>query len=248
MGLVHPGIPKELALQLQRQYGIETFVETGTYYGGTAVWASSHFKDVFTIEFAKPIYDQVVKTHGSLSNVHFIFGNSREELPKITAALDKPTLFWLDGHWSVGETYGENDECPILDEIGAILQSPFAHFILIDDARLFLAPPPEPLHIEQWPTIKTIVDHFSSTAHRYEVFVYEDAIIAVPQSAAQFTAEYLQDKTSEAWGTYLSPTRRGYGLVREGGHLMYRGMLTKIRRLIPNPIVRGIKSVLKPTS
>jgi len=67
-------------------------------------------------------------------------------------------LFWLDAHWSGGDTYGENDECPLMDELKIIFQYRKNYVILIDDARLFMAPPPKPHKIENWPSIKEIVN------------------------------------------------------------------------------------------
>ncbi|MDR1514735.1 MAG: hypothetical protein LBS45_03495 [Synergistaceae bacterium] len=54
---------------------------------------------------------------------------------------NSPMLFWLDAHWSGGDTAGENIQCPLLEELKIILDSNSSHFILIDDARLILASP-----------------------------------------------------------------------------------------------------------
>jgi hypothetical protein len=72
-----------------------------------------------------------------------IYGDSREELGPIIEREDN-ILFWLDAHWSGGETYGESDQCPLIKELEVIFRySKEKNFaILIDDVRLFLAPPP----------------------------------------------------------------------------------------------------------
>ena len=40
MGIVRMGLPTELASQLSIQFDVKNFVETGTYYGNTAIWVS----------------------------------------------------------------------------------------------------------------------------------------------------------------------------------------------------------------
>ncbi len=66
-------------------------------------------------------------------------------------------LFGLYAHWSGGETYGEDDECPLLDELEIIFGYDKNYAILIDDARLFLAPPPHPHNIQAWPSLTDIL-------------------------------------------------------------------------------------------
>jgi hypothetical protein len=71
-------------------------------------------------------------------------------------------MFWLNGHWSGGQTYGENDECPLIEEIGEINMSTDTHFLFIDAARLFTSPPPLPHHIERWPSIDKVIEAVKS--------------------------------------------------------------------------------------
>lgn len=52
--------------------------------------------------------------------------------------ISKPTLFWLDGHYSSGITASAETHTPISAELQAILiHSVKEHVILIDDARCF---------------------------------------------------------------------------------------------------------------
>ncbi|TLY34310.1 MAG: hypothetical protein E6K62_06060, partial [Nitrospirae bacterium] len=136
-------------LQLKGKYALEDFIETGTYQGGTAVWAAAHFDRVTTIEFSRSLYEETKAQHDGASNLSFLFGDSREALRAIVPTLRQPAIFWLDSHWSGGQTYGQNDECPLLEEIEAITSSVHTHFLFIDDARLFAAPPPRPHRIDQ---------------------------------------------------------------------------------------------------
>src|SRR5437762_3175162 len=111
MGVVNPGPPADLVLKLAERHQIKNFVETGTYYGKTAVWAAAHFEHVVTIEASKEIYDTSRTNYGEIGNLDFRFGDSRAVLKEIVPQLDRPALFWLDGHWSGAETFGKDDEC-----------------------------------------------------------------------------------------------------------------------------------------
>jgi len=146
MGIIRMGVPKDLVVFLKGNYNINNFVETGTYLGDTALWASENFENAFTIEKSEIMFGKATNKHKN-SKVNFIFGDTREKLQEVISKLKGGTIFWLDAHWSGSDTYGQNDECPIVDEIKIInSHSNSDFFIMIDDARLFLTPPPEPHH------------------------------------------------------------------------------------------------------
>jgi FkbM family methyltransferase len=195
MGL---GDCKQLMLVLKNEYNLPTFVETGTWKGDTSVWASQHFQKVFTVEFAKHIYESTSSIYSHVKNIEFLWGHTKEQLKLVVSQLKDPALFWLDAHWMGGGTAGENDECPLLEELEIINNAECEHFILIDDARLFLSPPPSPHRIEQWPSLHEIIATLSAKTSRYTV-IFEDAIVSVPKRAQSVLAQFCQDANTQAW-------------------------------------------------
>src|SRR4029450_3792873 len=144
MGIITPGIPVEITLELARINGSHVFVETGTYQGETTKWASQHFKDVYTIERAEALFREFGAPLSQLKGVRTSLGDSRHVLPLVLEEVGQNScVVWLDGHWSGGHTAGSGDECPLLDELSALAKRK-SDIILIDDARLFLSAPPEP--------------------------------------------------------------------------------------------------------
>src|SRR2546423_1478492 len=103
MGSVHSGVPHEIILFLKEQFGLQSFVETGTLKGNSAAWASRHFKRVVTIEASEELYRAARARYAHITNVDFIWGNSAEQLPALIPGLENP-LFWLDAHWSGSNT------------------------------------------------------------------------------------------------------------------------------------------------
>jgi predicted SAM-dependent methyltransferase len=204
MGIVRSGPPVELILTLARQYNIDTFIETGTYHGETAVWAASHFNNVFTIEYSQAIYEDTLRRLGNNQNIQFFYGDSRIILRQIISALQKPAVFWLDSHWSGGSTYGIGDECPLLEEISIINHSRLFHFLFIDDARLFLSPPPQPHRIDQWPSIDQVITSVTSIGRKYYITVLDDVINVVPDFAKNIVATYCQHISTQAWQCYFN--------------------------------------------
>jgi hypothetical protein len=234
MGTTRMGPPHKLILDLKDQFGVKQFIETGTFLGNTAVWAAAHFERVQTIEFSREIYEQTCAQHSNIPNINFHFGDSRAVLPTIMSGLTEPALFWLDGHWSGGLTYGETDECPLIDELEVINTSPHAHFLLIDDARLFLSPPQEPHRPEQWPTIAQVIHTLEAGPHRPYMVVIEDVIVAVPEAARETVIRYCVDVNTRAWqergaANSVPLTTRGVAEIKHGMELLYAGVSRRLR-------------------
>jgi hypothetical protein len=184
------------------QFGARTFVEGGTFAGATARWASEHFDKVITIEADESLYSAARKRLADRPNINCIFGDTLTALPGVLAGLNGPAVFWLDSHWSGPGTYGEGNECPVLDEVRLINATGSEHFLFIDDARFLLAPPLKPAKIDQWPTIDEVTSSLTAVTPKPYVVVFADAIIAVPPGARAGVAAYCQDTaTAQAYRT-----------------------------------------------
>jgi hypothetical protein len=185
------GIPKDLIIFLKSKFLIYHFIETGTYKAQSAIWASTIFKKIHTIENSEKIFNENQSFTDKYPNISFHFGNSKTILSQILENLKADAIFWLDAHWSGMNTYGQDDECPVLEEINLIIKSNPNHIILIDDARLFLMPPPLPHHAKQWPSINEIV--LTLNRSDYYIVVYDDVIVAIPASIKEKVSDYFQN-------------------------------------------------------
>jgi hypothetical protein len=193
MGNIVFGVLREMVLSLAAQAKIQNFVETGTYQANTALWAAGQFRHAYTIEAAKVLYDAAVTKFGSVPNLHFSFGDSRQCLKTIQESLDGPALYWLDAHWSGGPTFGQNNECPLLSEIEQVNLGSSDSIILIDDARLFLSPPPRPHDPDQWPDLLTVLSALAVPRPRRYIIVHQDVIVAVPPKLRRFLIDWVRD-------------------------------------------------------
>lgn len=196
MGIVRMGPPTEV-LDKIRELGVKIFIETGTYKAQTSVWASKIFDMVYTIEASKKLFNEALKEYGNIENIRFTCGVSKKCLKTIIDEINAQAVFWLDAHWSGGETFGKDDECPLLDELGLITKNGIKHYILIDDARLFMCPPPLPHKVDSWPDIFSIVTHLTKAG--YKIFIHEDVIIAVPNKNGRDFAEFFQKIATQSW-------------------------------------------------
>ncbi|MEM8732804.1 MAG: hypothetical protein AAGG44_01185 [Planctomycetota bacterium] len=204
MGLNTSGIPREIVARLAGVSGAKTFVETGTFQGATTRWAAGVFAEVHTIELARGLFDEYSPELARIEGVHPHFGDSATKLPEIVSSLgDEPSLFWLDGHWSGGETAGEQAECPIIPELECLTQRP-RDLILIDDARFFLCAPPRPHKPSHWPTIAEIVR--TCPGDRF-VQVIDDVIFIVPDNieVRSCLVEYAQERAAFAHSVVRKP-------------------------------------------
>src|SRR5882724_7917824 len=144
MGNIRMGPPDTLIAALQARLGFGDFVETGTYRGNTAAWAAGQFTRVTTIELSPAFHAAAQERFRGQPGVRLLRGESSAVLREIVPTLTGPALFWLDAHWSGLDTVGREAECPLLAEIAVINAASPVHTVLVDDARLFSAPPPRP--------------------------------------------------------------------------------------------------------
>lgn len=187
------GPPTGLILALQHGLQIEDFVETGTYRGDTAAWAAGHFPRVVTIELSADYFAAARARFQAQPKVTVLQGDSGAALREIVPGRDRQALFWLDAHWSGLDTAGRERECPLLEELAIINQAETTHSVLVDDARLFSAPPPRPHRAEQWPALGDVVDAMRGGGRRH-VVLFEDVFIAVPLSARDLLTNWIQDE------------------------------------------------------
>jgi hypothetical protein len=209
MGMIQQGAPFEIIKDLAKLSGITAFVETGTYHGNTTRWAAQHFDSVFTMEQAEGLYQQHHQELRALGNVEPLYGDSKILLPQVIAKLGgRPALFWLDGHWSGGETAGENDQCPLLSELET-LKDRRGDILLIDDASLFLSVPPVPHDPAQWPTLPEIVRLLMKPSGQPYVQIIDDVIFSVPaeEKLKNRLIDYARVR-SKAFGKLLTRGRR----------------------------------------
>ena len=68
-------------------------------------------------------------------------------------------------------------ECPLLDEIRATSPGHARDCYLIDDARLFMNPPPPPHDPAQWPTFDEILALFAQLRPRHSTEIVSDVIV-----------------------------------------------------------------------
>ncbi len=124
--------------ELQEPFqNFNTFVETGTYEGGTVFEVANLFKTIHTIEVKEDLYNKT-KSLNKFDNIIFHLGDSTDKLKEIIPTIADKCIFFLDGHYSSGITGKGTKDCPLNEEIDSI-NNLYKNegIIIIDDFRLF---------------------------------------------------------------------------------------------------------------
>lgn len=135
-----PTILKELQLgSYLLASGYKRFVETGTLEGWTSHAMNKLGSRVDTIELSEFYYNRAKDIFSGNEEIICHFGDSKDVLPKILETLEEPALFWLDGHYSGGETaLAEYGSTPIAYELEALATHKIKnHIVIVDDIRGF---------------------------------------------------------------------------------------------------------------
>jgi hypothetical protein len=173
-----PPSPSLLKQKIVQEYGLkskaEVLVETGTYMGAMVKACKSSFSSIYSIELQTDFYERARRRFSSESHVKLLHGNSAHVLPSVLRELDRPTLFWLDAHYSGDLTAKADRETPIMQELLLILNHTIkGHVILIDDARLFNG-------THDYPTHEAVSDLAASRG--YSIFEADDVLRLTPSA------------------------------------------------------------------
>lgn len=131
-----PYLEKEYAEKLKKDYNLEVFIETGTYKGATIFNMEDIFDELHTIEFGKELYENLVSNYKG-SKINFYNGDSSEKIVEILEKIKKKPLFFLDAHYSAGDTSGSFEDVPLLGELLEIVLWNKPCVIIVDDVRIF---------------------------------------------------------------------------------------------------------------
>lgn len=138
-GIAPPPVKRMVLSAYRKRYGLAQFIETGTHLGDTLAYiAQQKTVHATSIELDETYYRSAKQRFVRYPNVTVLQGDSGKLLPDLVRQLQSPALFWLDGHYSGGDTAKGELDTPVSAELEAILDSPVkGHVVLIDDARCF---------------------------------------------------------------------------------------------------------------
>ena len=137
-----PQIVKQSVLLRYATYS--PWIETGTYIGDTTEFLAVNYPQVISVEPSDTYFRKASERFKAHKNVTLINSTSEEILPKLVEEwLHQPPArlnFWLDGHWSAGDTFKGVQDTPVLFEllnIEKLIQIGVNVNIFIDDLRCF---------------------------------------------------------------------------------------------------------------
>lgn len=169
-------VKQQLIRRYATRYRCSALVETGTYKGDMLLAMLYDFRRLYSIELHPKLHDRARQLFLSRPQVRLYQGDSGEKIADVLNELNEPAVFWLDGHFSAGQTAKAELNTPIIAELDQVLQHRIrSHVVLIDDARLFNG-------TEDYPTLEAVAMQVAR-AGQYDMRI-EDDVIAIVRKAA----------------------------------------------------------------
>ena len=150
-------VPQFIKMNVLEMYSVKNakWIESGTFRGDTTHYLSKRFPHIYSIEPQVEFYKAALNRFKN-QNVTLFNDVSENVLPKLLPTLRGNLNFWLDGHYSEGESFKGNKNCPIKDELNSIEVS-FDKLekisIFIDDMSYFIS------SANDYPSIDYLVDY-----------------------------------------------------------------------------------------
>lgn len=159
-------------LAVAKRHKIHYFVETGTYMGEMVKYMRDHgkFKNIISIELGDMLWQSAYKMFEQDAHIQILQGDSSTVLQGLK--FPKPTLFWLDAHYSGGFTARGDKVTPVADELMILLSKDINHAFVIDDMN----------YMPQWGvSINNLTNHVHSIRPDYKVNVIGKLMIIEPE-------------------------------------------------------------------
>jgi hypothetical protein len=156
--------------QFAKKYGIRVFIEVGTYLGDMAAAVCNDFDRIYSIELSEDLFNRAAKKFAGYKHIAILHGDSFQVMPEILRRIEVPCLFWLNGHYSLGNSATWNKEGIMMEELKQIIAHPIKnHVILIDEANLFAGK-------NDFPTLEFMRTFVESRTPYYGFYTQNDII------------------------------------------------------------------------
>ncbi|MEO1171306.1 MAG: hypothetical protein AAFX94_04535 [Myxococcota bacterium] len=160
------------------------------------------------IQWLRGIFDTVVTFGGPQ------FSEGVRSVGSVAEALSEDAIVWLDA--SPG----------LLPEIAACAGRPLA----IGNAARFLAPPPAPESLEDWPALTDVLDAARFASPRRYLAVHQGALLSVPGAQAVALATAIRDDMARPEGDPWVRVRRAGASLGDLSRGAFRLALRSLRR------------------
>ncbi len=198
----------------------DVFVETGTNFGATTAEAAKVFREVHTIELGHELFQKATKRFENNDNIHVYHGDSSVVLKDLLPHIQGKTVFWLDGHYSGGETARGNENTPIMKEIQLIRQHNIKDaIILIDDIRIFCKNPNPASIVYGYPTLRELFSAILTIDHTYCFEIIGDVAIAYPSNDGIQVSSVIRGCTISRF--YDENPELGYSILEAEQNISY---------------------------
>jgi hypothetical protein len=189
------------SVEFFRQFPARYFVETGTYRGqGVEMALAAGFAVIHSVELSEEHQTRNRRKFAANPNVHLYQGESAYHLGAILQSIDAPAVFWLDAHYSGGDTVKGPETSPLVKELNLIKQHRIKeHTILIDDRRHFGTIYFDSVTEDQARGIILSINpryafrHLTGSTEQAQF--HNDVLVAVPESRANLSDRVMSDAT-----------------------------------------------------
>ncbi|MBT4856166.1 hypothetical protein HOM50_04860 [bacterium] len=175
---------------IKQTFNIVTFIETGTCSGESVKFASPIFSDIHSVELSDHLFKRCENMFKNQSHIHIYHGDSAATLPQMVKGSQGKILFFLDAHWSSGDTARGEENTPIKNELRAIKQSNVSNaVIIVDDMRFFSKYNTYPSHRDQsgYPTLNETIALLKDINPHYQIVIYGDVLIAFDDDSVEIS-------------------------------------------------------------
>lgn len=167
-------VKHKVVRDIAKKYNISTLVETGTYLGNMIAANKNNFDRIYSIELDSKLFARARRKFAEFKNIKVIKGDSSKVLPLVLKRINKPSIFWLDAHYSGKITAKGTFDTPIISELKSIISvKPKRQIILIDDADYFKGE-------NGYPTITSLKNFISKEYPNYKFEIKYNIIFMYP--------------------------------------------------------------------